>query len=170
MNHLDMFSIALDDNQPMPPPRRATLAELPAGQTERYYLEQFMGHFGADWNGTAALKDKSGNFDLAVSRQMFVTHNSGDSKTNKRGRAAWLLYVAEAILNPDEIRLVDGDYGSRMLYLLARFVVRSNTLNILAVFREDGAIWGGVTGYQTFRDKYFETKRNGVLVYRRAQM
>jgi hypothetical protein len=170
MSRLSTMITALDDGQPLPDPRRgSSLYELPTGKTERYYLERFMEQFGADWNETAIVQDKTGLHDLAVSRVMFEEHNTGASKITKRGRAPWLLYIAETVRNSDEIRLHQGDYGDRSLYLLARFSVVRGVLNVVAVFKEDGRVWTGCTGYQDFRPEYMQSKRGGVLIYRRPE-
>lgn len=167
---LKTAAMAVEDTRPMPAPRVDTsLFELPAGQTERYYLERFMERFGAKCNETSVIKDKTGLHDLAVSAVMFEDHKTGRSKINKEGRAPWLLYIAKTVLDPDEIRLHQGSHGDMALYLLARFAVKKGALNVLAVFKEDGMVWTGWTGYQNFRPDYFESKRDGTLIYRRQE-
>jgi hypothetical protein len=39
--------------------------------------------------------------------------------------------------------------------------------NVLSVFKEEGKVWTGWTGYQAFRDVYLESKRVSTLIYRR---
>ena len=40
-------------------------------------------------------------------------------------------------------------------------------INVLSVFKKQGKLWEGWSGYQTERSNYFRTKRDGVLIYRR---
>jgi len=51
--------------------------------------------------------------------------------------------------------------------LLARYRIKGDILNVLSVFKEEGKVWTGWTGYQAFRDVYLESKRVSTLIYRR---
>lgn len=153
----------------MPEPRRLDLSLLPKGQDERFYLERFMAEFGEGPAGTAILRDKTGQEDLAVSRLLFTDHKTGGSKIAKEGRSAYLLYLAKTIVDPDEILRHEGGHGDRALYLLAQLLLKSVVMNTIAVFKEDGKIWTGWSIYQTFRADYFESKRSGFLLYRRPE-
>jgi hypothetical protein len=80
--------------------------------------------------------------------------------------------IAETIMRPDEIRLAMGGHGDRTLYLLSRFGIGADLMGILAVCAEQGRTWEGWTGDQVplkTRASYFETKRKGVLLYRRTE-
>lgn len=167
-HELDILSAALDHNTPMPEPRRLDLPLLPTGQDERFYLERFMREFGEDWNATAVIAAPTGH-QLAVSSLLFTDHKTGRTKINKEGRAAYLHYLVATIKEPDEIRLHEGGHGDQALYFLGRFVLKGSTLNALVVFKDDHGTWTGWTGYQTFRADYFKSKRNGVLIYRKAE-
>ena len=101
----------------MPEPRRLDLPLLPTGQGERYYLERFMGAFGEEWNGTAIVEAPTGH-PLAVSPLLFTDHKTGKTKIDKEGRSAYVLYLAETILSPDEILLHEGSHGDRALLLV----------------------------------------------------
>lgn len=100
---------------------------------------------------------------------MFEDHKTGRSKIAKRGRAPWLLYVANTILDPDEIRMEQGGHGDRSLFMLGRYLVRNATMGVLTVFKEDGKVWTGWTGFQDHRPEYLEAKRGGILIYRRPE-
>ena len=154
----------------MPEPRRLDIPLLPSGRDERFYLERFMYEFGEVHDGTAILRDKTRTADLAVSRSLFVDHKTGKTKIDKAGRNAYLLYLAKTISDPDEQWLQEGGHADRALYLLARFILKAGVLNTLAVFKEEGKIWSGVTAYQTFDSVYFSGKRRDKrLVYMRAK-
>jgi hypothetical protein len=168
MDYLNMLAAALDSAAPMPPPRQLGLRLLDVGMSERQYLETFMREFGAHWNETAMLKDKTGYHTLAVSRLMFVDHKTGKSKITKEGRAPYLLYLAKTVSDPDEIRLHVNGYGDRLLHLLSRYVVRGGTVSVLAVFKENRDVWVGWSGYQFKSEKYLTQKRQDTLIYRRG--
>jgi hypothetical protein len=157
-----MISVELDD--------RAVQAALAQLRDHAQDLAPAFREFGVRWNETAMLKDKTGYHTLAVSRSMFVDHKTGVSKVTKAGRAPYLLYVARTILDPDEIRLREGGHGDRALYLLARYIIRQEVMNLFAVFKEDGKVWVGRTGYQDHRPEYLKSKRGGILIYRRPEM
>ena len=103
---------------------------------------------------------------------MFTDHKTGKTKIDKNGRAPYVPCIAETIKSPDEIRLITGDYGDRELYFLSRFLIGRNAIGVLAVFAERGKMWEGWTGYQVplpARQVYFETKREGTLIYLRPE-
>ena len=166
---LDMREAALDSTKPMPEPRRLDLPLLPAGQDERYYLERFMREFGEAWNGTAIIEAPTGH-SLSVSPLLFTDHKTGKTNIDKEGRSAYVLYLAETILSPDEILLHQGGHGDRSLYLLGRYIVKGLIMNVLVAFKNDGAVWTGWTGYQTFDRVYIAGKhKNQLLIYRREE-
>ncbi len=169
-----MIDAATQSQGEMPEPRRLDLPLLPTGQGERYYLERFMGAFGAEWNGTAIVVAPTGH-PLAVSRLLFTDHKSGGLKIAKQGRAPYVPYIVETIKHPDEIRLITGDFGDRALYFLARYGIGHDLTGVLAIFAERGATWEGWTGYQmplksATQAAYFESKRDGAILFRRPEM
>ncbi len=168
---LNVMESVLDNERPMPEPRRLDLPLLPTGQSERYYLERFMRAFGEDWNGTAIIEAPTGH-SLSVSPLLFTEHKTGNYKINKQGRAPYVLYIAETIKAPDEIRILKGDFGDRRLYFLSRFLFGKEQIGVIAVFTEQGSFWEGWTGYQVplkSREIYFETKRSGTLIFSRPE-
>lgn len=167
---LETLAAALDGDAPMPAPRSLSLPLLPVGRRESEYLQTFMAEFGKKADETALITDKTGLHTLAVSDLLFEDHKTGRSKIDKNGRAPWLLYVAHTITDPDEIRLVEGGHGDRSLYLLASYLIKGKLMNIITVFKEDGKVWTGWTGYQSDSATYLESKRaNSVLIYRRQE-
>lgn len=155
----------------MPQPRRLQIPLLPTGQPERFYLERFMREFGEDRDGTAMLEAPTGH-RLAVSKLLFTNHKQGGLKIAKKGRAPYVPYIAEAIKRPDEIRLVTGDFGDRSLHFLSRYEIARDLIGVLVVFVARGPVWEGWTGYQMPLESsaYFESKRVGLLMFRRPEM
>lgn len=171
MNYLNMLNAATHSALPMPDPRQLNIDLLPTGREGQFYLDRFMERFNAGPNETALVQARTGLHTLAVSGLMFEDHKTGKSKIEKRGRAPYLLHVAETVLDPDEIRLHQGGHGERALYFLSRFLIKREVMNIFAVFNQDGEMWTGWTGYQDRRPEYLELKRRGgVLLYRRPEM
>ena len=164
---LAMVSAGLNDLVEMPPPRELNLQVFDKGKGDKFYLTQFMGQFGADYNDQVIIEAKTGLHQLLVSDELFTNHKKGDYKIAKQGREQYVLYIADTILNPNEIRLEEGDFGDKHLYFLSRYLIKKDIMNVLAVFRKTDKIWTGWTGYQNFRSDYFETKRTGQLIYRK---
>ncbi len=148
----------------MPEPRRLDLPLLPASQSERYYLERFMRLFGEDWNGTVLIKAPT-RHPLSVSPLLFTDHKTGKTKIDKEGRAPYVPYIAETILQPDEIRLVTGSAGDRSLYFLGWYLIAGQRTAIIAVFKDHGKIWEGWSAYQTTNMIYVEAKRAYPLIH-----
>jgi hypothetical protein len=165
-----MSEAASNSGDDMPAPRRLNKPLLPQGRDAHFYLERFMGEFGEDRYGTVLIVAPSGH-RLAVSRLLFTDHKSGGLKITKQGRAPYVPYIAETIKHPDEIRLMMGDFGDRGLYFLSRFEIGRDLIGILVVFAERGAVWEGWTGYQMpLKSRaYFESKRDGLLIFRRRE-
>lgn len=127
-----------------------------------------MGAFDAEWNGEAQITAPTGH-ELLISRQIFTNHKKNESKIKKNGRENYVLFIADAIHAPDEIWLDENQHGEgSALYFLARYQLKRNILNILAVFKQQGKLWEGWTGYQSFDSVYFKSKRKGMLIYRRG--
>lgn len=105
---------------------------------------------------------------LFVSRQIFTDHKTGASKMEKRGRAAYLLYLAENIARPDEAWIGTGTFGDATLVLLSRFIRGTECFGAVAVFKECKAGWEGWTAYHAPQPGYVEKKRRGVRVFLRS--
>jgi len=102
-----------------------------------------------------------------VSKELFTDHKTGKLKIAKEGRGAYTLFIADTVKNPDEIRLLSGDFQDEALYFLSRYMVHRTLIHILAVFKKTGKLWTGWTGYQSKSAIYFEEKRQGALLYRK---
>ncbi len=124
--------------------------------------------FSEDWNGTALIEAPTGH-SLSVSPLLFTDHKTGKTKIDKEGRSAYVLYLAETILSPDEKLLHEGGHGDRALYLLGRYIVKDMIMNALVAFKEDVAVWTGWTAYQTFDRVYIAGKRKNQKVINRRE-
>lgn len=91
---------------------------------------------------------------------------NGDWKWFKRSRDVWALYVAEAILRPQEVWRLKRTGGDR-LYFLGRFLRGSDLLEALAVFQRDArGRWSqGVTAFvaDDRKAEYLENKRRQLI-------
>ena len=158
----------------MPEPRRlAGVERLSTSLSEATLFERFMREFSG---GRRALFTDAVGHDLIIEQSLFL-NQKGRWKIQKGERAAWLLFTALNIRQPDEIWLEPGRGGGPdRLYYLSRFDVgRRGLLACLAVFeREQDAkgAWSGRTSFATTQDHYAERKRDkdiidGSLKYRR---
>lgn len=172
---LGMLDALPDQNLPMPRPQQGTLPLLPAGQSDRFYLGEFMKQFGAEWNEKVFSSDiEDAPLPLLrreISASLFMNHNpvrdGAKSKANKRGRGPYALYFAETITRPDEVWLVESPGKDSALRFLSRFRINGGDVGVFAVFKYQSGAWVGWTDYQTLREKYLEEKRAGILLYRR---
>ena len=161
------MAAALDHDAPMPQPRVLSLPLL-AGIDETAAFRSFMRAMGDEAAREIEVSPIPGE-TLSVSRQMFVDHKTGESKIDKRGRMAYMLYLAETIVSPDEAWLRTGSLGDNTLSLIARFVRGSEAVRMVAVFKDRGAAWEGWTGYNAPQKDYLQRKRSGILVFRRPE-
>jgi len=158
---------ALGHAAPMPPPRALNLPLLRTAAPDDTW-HAFMTALGAPLEREVTIETSFGK-QLLVSRMMFTDHKTGASKLGKRGRSAYLLYIAEAILRPDEAWIRTGSFGDRTLLLLARFLRGREDFGVVAAFKEAGHAWEGWSAYQSPQAHYIATKRDGVLVFRRPE-
>lgn len=152
---------------PMPDPRALGLPLLSPTTDSDANWRAFMAALGTAVGREAEVISDFGA-RLMVSKNMFTDHKTGASKVDKRGRAAYLLYIAETILRPDEAWISTGSFGDRTLVLLSRFVRGSDLFGVVAAFKERAAAWEGWSGFQAAPKGYFLALRDGVLIYRRV--
>lgn len=162
----------LDRDLPMPEPRPTQIQPFPSGLSGEDYAKRFLASFQtAETIGDASLMVPSVHeLHLLVSNKM-LRKQSGDWKSNKRGRGVYLPFVAEGIKDPDEVWVEeDSHYHLAKLYYLARFRRGSETVRAIAVFQSAGEVFEGVTAYITEQVRYFDEHLRGGkkrLLYRR---
>lgn len=164
-DQLNIIAHAANYQHEMPTPKQSNFVFLPEGLPDKSYLARFMAEFGA-LSDEQMIYESVTKHKLLVSGEMFTNHKTGESKITKHGREKYLLYIADAIKNPDEVWLNAGKYQDNALYFLSRYAINNQIMNVLAVFTETNKVWTGWTGYQNFDWKYFKSKRDGYLIYR----
>ncbi|MDV7340981.1 PBECR2 nuclease fold domain-containing protein [Terasakiella sp. A23] len=164
--------------KPMPKPRFVTSERLlpEKGMSEEDYAKAFLKEFGADIGKPALFKDKVGE-GLPLSEELFKQMD-GSWKITKAGREPYLKYLAENIMDPDEIwfdweHLATGQWRLRRRYI-TRFDMEGKQLSGLSVFEVMRDGWREVTTFvprtgkkADAQDKYLEKQRKGKLVYRK---
>lgn len=159
-----------DDLLPAPRPYPSTRL-LPEGLSDTAYVQRYLAEFGATLDTPAVVRDVIGE-RLVIGKELFIERKTGDLKANKNGRGKWLLMLADALKNPDEIWLRIEWLGAlktavvRRRYL-ARFQVEGEVALAVAVFEvgTDGAV--GVTTFPPHQADYLETVRQGIRLYQR---
>ncbi|HBO4355090.1 TPA: hypothetical protein L4U31_002848 [Pseudomonas aeruginosa] len=157
------------------PPARAFPAEriLPADLPDTTYVQRYLQEFGATLEAPAVVRDVIGE-RLVVGKDLFIERKSGELKANKRGRGQWLLMLADALRQPDEIwtRLEwMGALGKAVVRrrYLARFQVQGEIAPAVAVFEVGQDGWVGVTTFPPADAGYAEGLRQGIRLYRREK-
>ena len=138
---------------------------MPPALDQAGLFRRFMREFAAEER--VDFTDLAGN-PLIIDRHLFLDLK-GTWKIQKGEYAAWLLYTAINIRQPDEIWYEPGRRGGQdKLYFFSRFKVsRWGLLSCIAVFgREQGAegYWLGRTNYATTQVAYVERKRNREII------
>lgn len=157
---------------PLPPPRPFPAERvLPEGLSDTAYVQRYLEEFGATLDRPAVVRDVIGE-RLVMGKELFIERKSGELKANKRGRGKWLLMLAEALKNPDEIWVRMEWLGAlkkavvRRRYL-ARFQVQGEVAPALAVFEVGADGWVGVTTFPPADGDYVEGLRQGIRLYQR---
>ena len=155
---------------PMPAPRAAaTTPPVPEGLTDAEYVGRFLAEFGATADRPAVFRDASGT-RITIGTELFEQLD-GTLKVNKRGRARFLLLMAQALKDPDEIWVDWVVLQSGAVALRRRYLRRAGEPGGSAgftVFEWTRAAWYGVTTFSP-SDRYVEGQRNGALIYRRPE-
>jgi len=155
---------------PMPAPRAAaTTQPVPEGLTDAEYVGRFLAEFGATADRPAVFRDASGT-RITIGTELFEQLD-GTLKVNKRGRARFLLLMAQALKDPDEIWIDWVVLQSGTVALRRRYLRRAGEPGGSAgftVFEWTRAAWYGVTTFSP-SDRYVEGQRNGALIYRRPE-
>lgn len=159
---------------PTMPAPQAVLADrvLPAGLAEQDYLDAFLGEFRQKKDDVNFFRDKSGGI-ISIGKALFEARAPGGevlgSKLLKRDRAEYVLLLADAIKNPDEIwvnwvQMVTG-IALRRSYL--KRVLLPDGRELFVRFEWSKAGWTGITAFSPAKEGYLEAERVGALVYRK---
>lgn len=147
---------------------------LPADKPTEWYVDRFLGEFGAARGGGAQLVRDAAGHAVTISEDLFRA-GSGGWKMQKHARAIHALRLAEALRDPDEI-WVDWAYdvGRKAIRLVRRYLRLDPAGGGFAVFEWSTRGWSGVTSYPPKLDMsakaqetYLEQRRTGALLYRR---
>ncbi|WP_372069705.1 PBECR2 nuclease fold domain-containing protein (plasmid) [Tistrella mobilis] len=166
----------LPDLPPLPPIRPVDPARLlPEGLSEDEYVDRFLAEFGASQRLGREHRDPSGGVIL-IDRELFVQRDQAGQevalKATKRGRERYLLLLADAIRDPDEIWVdwagtASGTPALRRTYL--RRAGLPDGRELFAYFSWAARGWEGVTAYDT-KGSYLARQRRGALLYRRPDL
>ncbi|WP_420598630.1 PBECR2 nuclease fold domain-containing protein [Neptuniibacter sp.] len=154
----------------LPAPRQTNTDKLlPTDLNDEQYALAFLEYFGGSLDKPALIRDAVGE-PLVLGKELFIQRRSGKFKANKSGRGQYMLLLADALLDPDEI-WVRIEYQAaqkravvRRRYI-AQFEIPGQLVPSLAVFEWSNYGWSGITIHTNERD--LEDSRVGVRVYRR---
>lgn len=155
-------------NLPPLPPRPVDPARiLPDDLPEADYVAAFLAEFGAAPGRPVGFRDVTGTA-LAVGEELFLAAD-GKSKAKKLGRHPYMLLLADALKDPDEV-WVDWEDVRGVPTLRRRYVRRvdlPDKAGALTVFEWSGEGWWGTTTFAPDKEAYVERQRGGVLLYQR---
>jgi hypothetical protein len=154
-------------------PSKATMLEM--DKPEGFYLDAFLSRFGASAGLAKLHRDKSGHV-MPISDDLFRTA-TGDIKIKKFGREASVEFLADTVLDPDEIWVDWAKNKSGKIYLVKRFVRYFENVSGYASFSWTSAGWFGKTAFNPSKKNkldrpnrdYLERLRKGALLYRRKK-
>ncbi|GAA0311640.1 phage portal protein family protein [Rhodovulum strictum] len=141
-------------------------------------IAAFLEMFGAE-PGRAVLHVDQAGGRMPVSDELFRDSRTGRLKVGKRDRGRFLLWLAETLLDPDEIWMgvvekLDPDTGLvRDVVVDRRFIRTDGTHGLLVVFESGTRPWDAVTAYDTTDAKgrpslgLWDRRRGGKLLWKR---
>lgn len=159
---------------PMPVARSVAAARvLPDNLSDDAYISAFLGEFDAAPSKPAFHKDVNG--EVLPINEMLFTSADGALKLQKRGRAPYVLLLADTIKSPDEVWALlvpiagqPGKYALRKRYL-ARWSIAGKPVPGVTVFEYGSGGWSGVTAFPATDEQYLQRQRVGVLLYARPE-
>jgi SPP1 gp7 family putative phage head morphogenesis protein len=164
------------DLPPPHPPRPVDAGLiLPAGLSDEDYARAFLAEFGGDVGRTVSFRDAAGHV-IGLSDELFKRRD-GSWKVKHQGRERFLMILAAALKNPDEIWLDwvadhQGRPRLRRRYLTALALPNlggdARGAGLFAALEWTGGGWSGVTLFQPKPAEYLGGQRKGVLLYRRS--
>jgi len=160
------------------------IKEMPKGLTEEEYVLAFLRAFDpqADIDSEIRYRDVAGN-DIVISKRLFQDAQ-GRWKVLKRERWRYILFMAEALKDPDEVWLSIDPQALRAMpedvavagkaIIDRRYIRYDPTVGILIVFEWNWRQWVGETAFAPQRTKkrkaspkQLDRRRQGELLYRR---
>lgn len=154
------------DLPPMPAARPARSVELPEGQPASAYIDAFLQEFGATQSAPAVFRDASGT-RVVVSRELFFGAG-GAPKADAVARGRFMLRIAEALKDPDEVWADWAETHAGGIHVRRRYLRRfADAAGALAVFEWTSDGWFGATMLVARAAAYLERQRSGVLLFRR---
>lgn len=138
---------------------------LPAGLKAEDYARAFLAEFGADIGRPAAYRDVAGHA-LAIGEELFKDH-LGQWKILKWGRERYMVALADALKDPDEIwvdwfEVTPGRFTLRRRYIKT---ILADERGGLAVFEWSQIGWSGTTVFAPDARTYLDRQRHGALLY-----
>lgn len=164
----------------LPEPRsRPASRVLPEDRSDTFYVDRFLGEFGAARGKPAIFTDRAGE-DVVVSADLF-RDTAGALKVFKDNRHRQVLLLADTIKDPDEIwwfweerQSRPGEYILRRRHI-ARWSLPDGQQSAVSVFEWGSDGWAGVTTFapregrgKGAQDRYLARLRGGTLAYRRG--
>jgi len=158
------------------PAARSASAErvLPNDLDDQDYVARFLAEFGLDnerGDRSEIIEDVTGE-PLLISDALF-RERGGELKVRKRGRERYVLLLADAIREPDEIWEAWATFGARRVLrrrYVARWQVEGSEVPALAVFETGPQGWAGVTAHKPDDVSDLDSRsRIGERVYRRGE-
>lgn len=156
-------------------PPRAFLATdlLPAGLTEEQLYARFAAEFGGAPGQSVFFDDKIDNI-IPINDALFKDA-AGAWKIKKDGRDEWLVAIARALRDPDEIfALLEWREKEQLwklkLRYIAQYVVPGKDQPLIAIFDRGKDYWEGTTAFveNERNPAYVANHRQGVRLYRRV--
>ncbi|MFT0531611.1 PBECR2 nuclease fold domain-containing protein [Castellaniella hirudinis] len=154
----------------LPPPRPFEASRiLPAGAAPETYVQRYLQEFGATIERPAIVRDVLGE-RLVVGADLFRDAH-GRWKVTKRGREQYLLMLADALRDPDEVWVrIEWLYSANKAVVRRRYVARydieGQAAPALSVFEIGPDGWSGITAFQG-QTQSEDDWRVGVRLYRR---
>lgn len=141
------------------------LAEIKPETSDIDHVNIFLNEFSASI-GTPATHIDSTKTKLLINDDIFIDRSTGTYKVGK-GRKKYVMVLADAIKDPDEIW--ESDNREKRLYLRMGKKANGETGGAIVVYKKIGKVWKGSTAFFSKDTKYLEKQRQGKRIYKKKE-
>lgn len=149
---------------PLPPPKPAPAGEII--EPQRFKQDELFDLFVERFERRRATWMDITGIDLQADRGLFLKQN-GSWKIGKNERARYVLLMADALMDPATVQLIERDHALPELAVLGAYRVRGREIFVKLAYRWTGQAWDGWSAFAPDAKQWAGYVSEGVPIWRR---